>query len=116
MAGNATGLFDSPLAQELRREFDAELCRGASAYQAGNSVLQRHAEQLNDPEFGPIIFYALAELQMEQGVIDSKVRKRALTYINSGEGLEAWRGANAEIFDARRNVEQELRMKLVGMG
>lgn len=116
MAVHGPGLFDSPLGQQLRSEFEAELSSGASAYRAGESVLAKHPMQLNDPEFGPIIFYALAALQMEHGVIDQKIRKRALTYINSGDGLDAWRAAGEEVLEARRKVEQELRARLVAMG
>ena len=111
-----TGLFDSDRAKDIRREFEAEMDDGVNPYQAGETVLQTQIKWINDPNEGPVIFYAIAALQMEHGVIDQRVRKRALTYINSGEGLEAWRGAPPEKLAARHHVEQTLRAKLVGMG
>ncbi len=111
-----TGIFDTPLALDVRAEFEAELARGASAYAAALAVLQTHAGAVHDPDDGPVIFYALATLQLDHGVIAPMLRKRALTLINSGEGLERWKGEPAEVFEARRRTEQELRARLVAMG
>ncbi|HLX63704.1 MAG TPA: hypothetical protein VKX17_20705 [Planctomycetota bacterium] len=116
MAVDGVGLFETDLARTLRREFEAAIASGASAYVAGDRAMQAHADLVNDPEWGPVIFYALAALQMEHGVIGSAIRKRALTYINSGEGLDVWRGREEEIVAARKKIEQQLRAKLIAMG
>ena len=111
-----TGIFDDRLAMDVRTEFEAELAQGASAYAAALAVLQTRAGSVHDPDDGPAIFYALATLQLDHGVISPMIRKRALTLINSGEGLERWKVETAEVFEARRRTEQELRARLVAMG
>ena len=116
MSAHGVGLFDNPLATDIRLEFDAALKNGASVYVAAENILQKHAHSIHDPDCSPIILYALAALQLQHGVISSKIRKRALTLINSGDGLERWRGASPEIYEARKEVEQELRARLVAMG
>jgi hypothetical protein len=111
-----TGLFDDPLAKVVRLEFDLALNNGASVYAAADAILQKHASLIHDPDSGPVILFALADLQMQHGVISSPIRKRVLTWINSGEAIERWRHAPPDIVASRKKVEQELRSKLVAMG
>ena len=60
----------------------------------------------HDPDSSPIIFYALSALQLHHGVISPKIRKRALTIINSGDGMERRRGAPVEIGEARKKLSR----------
>lgn len=116
MSAHGVGLFDNPLGSDIRLEFDSALKDGASVYVAAENILQKYADSIHDPDCSPIILYALAALQLQHGVISSKIRKRALTLINSGDGLERWRGTAPEIYEARKKVEQDLRARLVEMG
>ena len=116
MQPRETEIFDDPLARQIRLEFDSALDGGASVYTAAEAILQKHVARIHDPDCGPVILYALASLQLQHGVISSPIRKRALTWINSGEALERWSGTAPETLSARKRVEQELRSKLLAMG
>jgi hypothetical protein len=109
-------IFDSDFAAEIRAEFEDQIAKGRSLYAAADAVMEKYSHESHDFDDGPVLAYALASLQMEHGAVSPKIRKWALTLINSGDGLERWKDAKPEDYGARKKVEQELRTKLVELG
>ena len=116
MRAYGTGIFENQLALEVRTAFVASMREGSSVFVAAEKLLEFHAASLHDPTRAPAILFALAALQLEHGVISAPLRKRVLTWINSGESLDSWSAASPEILAVRKVIEQELRAKLVAMG
>lgn len=109
---HATGIFDSDLALDVRREFEQFMRAGLSAYVSAERVMALHAARIHDPDDEPAIYFALAELQLQCGALSPLLRKRALTLINSGDSLARWAGQSAPTIESRRAVEQDLRQRL----
>lgn len=107
MATWGVGIFDDDLAQSVRRDFAALVAEGMSVYAAAESLLEKYAR-----DNSAIVYLALAALQLEHGLIQHKIKKRALTVIISGEGRERWEDAAPEALQARERVLEELRNRL----
>jgi len=104
------GIFDNDVALDVRNEFDAALALGLSAYVASDKVIAKY-DQTKDTE----VYLALAALQIEHDIIQPKVKKKALTLIISGDAAEDWEDAGIPVFENRKAVLQELRLRLLGM-
>ena len=104
------GIFDNDVALDVRKDFEASLAQGLSAYMASDKLIEKHGYK-NDME----MYLALAELQIEQDIIQPKVKKKALTLIISGDAAEDWESAGNAVFENRKAVLQDLRLRLLGM-
>ena len=104
------GIFDNDVALDVRKEFEAALAKGLSGYMASDNVIAKYG-QTKDME----VYLALAELQIEHNIIQPKVKKKALTLIISGDAAEDWEDAGTAVFENRKAVLQELRLRLLGM-
>ena len=116
MSVRGIGFFDDLLGAAIRRDFEAAVNAGASVYAAADRIVAEHVDSIHDPDSAPVIFYALADLQLQHGCVSAKIRKLALTLINSGDGMERWKNEAVEIYEARKNIEQDLRARLVAFG
>lgn len=101
------GIFDSDLAQSVKKDFAEALAHGASIYAAADRMLEKYASDNTI-----ILYLAIAALQLEQNGIQPKVKKKALTIIISGDGKEAWLDGPADALAARERVLEELRNRL----
>jgi len=108
-------IFDNDEANDIRALFENELETGASVARATAMVLSEAKDALNDPESGPIIWLALAALQLGRGELQADVRDHALAVIESGADLKGWEAeAKPEDVAGRKRVLEELRSRLVG--
>jgi hypothetical protein len=101
------GIFDSDLAQAVRKDFEAAMAAGASIYAAADRTIEAHS---NDNSI--IVYLAIAALQLEQNGIQPKIKKKALTIIISGDGKEPWFDGPPDTLAARERVLEELRNRL----
>lgn len=112
MGGWEAGVFDDPLAVDVRRRLERLLADGLALPDATQVVLREFADSTEDPVAGPAVWLALATLQAELGALQVGVRKRALAVILGGRGLEGWEARGPEALAARRAVLEELRWRL----
>lgn len=108
-------IFDSDEANDIRALFEDEMQTRASVAHATAEVLRESKDALDDPESGPIIWLALAALQLGRGELQANVRDHALAVIDSGEDVKRWEvEETTEDAAGRKRVLEELRARLVG--
>lgn len=108
-------IFDDDVTSDIRALFEDELNVRASVAHATAEVLRESKGALDDPDDGPIIWLALAALQLGRGELHANVRDHALAVIDSGEDLKRWEAeGNAEDIAGRTRVLEELRARLLG--
>ena len=108
-------IFDNDEANDIRALFEDELNVRASVAHATAEILRESKDSLDDPESGPIIWLALAALQLAKGELQANVRDHALAVIDSGEDLKRWEAEGTpEDLNGRKRVLEELRTRLVG--
>lgn len=107
-------IFDDDVAADVRVEFEGALETGASVAHATAVVLREWADAMDDPDDGPIVWLALAALQLDRNELQSNVRDHALAVIDGGENLRRWE-EEATPGDAagRKRALDELRARLV---
>ncbi len=108
-------IFDNDEANDIRALFEAEMATRASVAHATAEILRESKDALDDPESGPIIWLALAALQLRRGGLQPNIRDHALAVIDSGEDLKRWETeGKPEDVEGRKRVLEELRGRLVG--
>lgn len=108
------GLFDDDTAVDVRAKYEEALEDGLDAVAATEQVLDSMRQMLDDVEDGPVIWMALAALQLEHGAVLPVVRRQAIVAIDSGADIERWReGASPEDAKERATVLDELRARLI---
>jgi hypothetical protein len=107
-------IFDNDEANDIRALFEDELNVRASVAHATAEVLRESKDALNDPESGPIIWLALAALQLDHGELQANVRDHALAVIDGGADLKDWEAEGTpEDVAGRKRVLEGLRERLV---
>lgn len=101
------GIFDDDLARDVRGDFEGALDEGLSVSVSTRRVLEEHADTLEDPDDGPVIWLSLAALQLEQGALQPEVKERAIRIVDGGLGLQSWAEAGPEALAERRRVLEE---------
>jgi len=110
-------IFDSDEANDIRALFEDEMQTRASVAHATAEILRESKDALDDPESGPIIWLALAVLQLGRGELQANVRDHALAVIDSGADLKRWEAeASPEDAAGRKRVLEELRARLLVSG
>src|SRR5437016_10055019 len=99
-----TGIFDDDVAGDIRDAFEDELASGADPSTAAKRVIASFGDAVDDSDEGPVIYLALAALQLEQNALDEDIRKRALEIIDTGEGMDRW---EEEEVDPRNLLERK---------
>lgn len=107
-------IFDNDEANDIRALFEDELNVRATVAHATTEILRESKGALDDPESGPIIWLALAALQLDRGELQPNVRDHALAVIDSGADLKRWEAeAKPEDVAGRRRVLNDLRERLM---
>jgi len=106
------GIFEDDVAMDVRGMLEEALDQGWDLERATRRVLDEMADALDDMDDGPVIYLALAALQLERGTVLERIRNRALEIIARDAGLERWADTGGETLDARRRVLDDLRKSL----
>jgi Domain of unknown function (DUF4259) len=107
-----TGIFDDDLASDIQNEFEKALDESLTVKEATQRIIEFYQDEMEDEDEGPIIYLALAALQLEQEELQAEVRKKALEIIESGEGLVRWEEAKEEELVERKQVLEDLKAEL----
>ena len=104
----SVGIFDNALARQIRSEFEGAIAAGQSVYVISDSLIEKYKESESVS-----VYLAIAALQAEYDVLQHKIKKKALTIINCGEGIDAWAEAAPDVLEARKAQLQLLRSRLL---
>ena len=99
-----SGIFDDDVALDVRGLFEDKIGEGASIEDATQAVLQEFDAALEDMDDGPVIYLALAALQLEHGRLLGATRQEALRVIDEGRNLPRWEEAGPESLEDRKRV------------
>ena len=94
--------FASDLGAEVRREYDLRASHGVPTAEATRDVLAIFRDLLTDPHDGPVVFIALAALQLRQGSVLPFIRETALDLIQTGEARRAYASDNFDVTQQRK--------------
>lgn len=107
------GIFDDDVAIDLKGSFEDYLGDGLSVHDATEKVLEAYKDSIEDEQEGPIVYLALASLQLEHGDLSGDIKDEALDIIESGKGLDGWDVAGDRELSKRKNALYDLRDKLL---
>jgi hypothetical protein len=104
-----TGLFlASDLAREVQNVYYEHAGAGVGAGYATQAVFEAFRNLLTDPNEGPVIFMAIAAIQLRARNVLEPIRDAALALIESGDAQRAWRQ-----FDAGVNRQRKLALEAI---
>lgn len=106
------GIFEDDVALDVRDAMDDRLAAGLGLPEATEQTLADFAEELADSDDRPVIWLALAAIQLENGSLAASVRRHALEVIDRGDGLERWQDAGEQALSQRRHIVGELKTAL----
>ncbi len=112
MGAHGVEIFDDDVAMDVRATFEEALERGASVRTATRRVLDEYEEYFDDMDDGPIVWLALAAVQLEHGALQPRVRREALAVIATGDTLARWEDAGEDVAAERRQVLATLKARL----
>jgi hypothetical protein len=83
-----------------------------SVKKATRQILEDFQDVLEDEDEGPLVYLALAALQLEQEELQPEIRQKALKIIESEQGLARWEEAGEEELAKRKRVLEEFKAML----
>ena len=106
-------IFEDDFAIDVKDEFENAIEDGANIATATNQVLLAYEDVVDDEDDGPVLYLALAALQLEQGQLEESIKNKALAVIEEGKGLERWEEVGVEEVNERKKVLEEFKRKLL---
>jgi hypothetical protein len=104
------GVFDDDVAADVLDTWEEAITAGVA--EATRAVYGEFDDAMEDEEDAQIVFFALASLQLDAGVLDDAVREKALAAI--APNLERWKDeASGEDAEKRQFVLDELRQRIL---
>ena len=105
-----TGLFQDDVALDAKGIFEDALNEGLDVRAATRRVVAEFIQRLDDADDMAIAYLALASLQWKHQQLQPSIRRKALSILSSGQGLERWEGTNG--YARRKRVLEQLRRRL----
>lgn len=107
-------ILDDDTALDIKGDFEEYLEEGLSVREATENILQEYEDVIEeDEDDSTTVYLALASLQMKHGELQADIKEAALEIIESGKGLEIWEESGEEELKERKNVLNELKIKLL---
>ncbi|MGC4034012.1 MAG: hypothetical protein QM754_20215 [Tepidisphaeraceae bacterium] len=96
------------LAIDVRSVYDDHLTAGESHGMATAAVFATFRNVLDDPDDGPVVFLAIAAIQLRERAVLEPIRDAAIALITSGDAQKAYRPADANISRDRKVALNQL--------
>lgn len=106
-------IFDDDLALDIQAKFEEAMDQGLSVKKATKRILYDFQDVLEDEDEGPLVYLALAALQIERDKLQPEIGQKALKIIESGQGLARWEEAGEEELAERKQALEDLKAKLI---
>ncbi len=107
-------IFSDDTACDVRDQYRELLQDGAKDAEATRQTLKQFKKLFADADDGPLAILALAVTQSKLGRLDSKIKKRALAFLDAGGDLARWHEENPKLVPKRRAALLKARQQLVG--
>lgn len=96
------------MALEVRNVYDDQLTAGEGHGVATAAVFAAFRNVLDDPDDGPVVFLAIAAIQLRERAILEPIREAALALITSGDAQKAYRPVDANVSRDRKAALNQL--------
>jgi hypothetical protein len=107
------GVWQDDVARDVIRAFEDLLKQGRTPIEAVQNLLEDPPWGWGDQDDDVVQILALAALALQQGVLASALRDRAISLIESSDPLERWTASKPEEFAARQEVLEHFKALLV---
>jgi hypothetical protein len=85
------GIRQDDFVLDVIGELEGFLKAGLKVPEATTAVMSKYAETIGDPEDGPLLWIAIADVQWTHGALDPEVFARVQDDVDRGRGLDRWR-------------------------
>lgn len=106
------GIFDDDTACDVREAYNQLLAEGASGATATRVLRRDWKEIFDDDDDGPVAWLALAASQWKVGLLEERIKSKALKLIDTGKALVIW-GETPKLLQRRQAALQQLRDMLL---
>ena len=107
-----TGIFDNDVALDVQDTFEDALSEGLDVSTASRYILEKFSKEVADSDDGPVVYLALAALQLGQESVQPEIKEKAMSIITSGQDLDRWKEAGADTLAERKQVLEQLKTRL----
>lgn len=107
------GLYEDDVAADVHEIYMDRLRRDGDGKAACAAVYAALGELDDDPEDGPVLWFALADTMWQVGRLTDEVQSKALFHLNNGADLTRWQQENPMQASKRAAVLDELRERLL---
>lgn len=114
MGAWGTGLYSNDTAADAKSDFN-DVFSVKSAEEATEFIIREYLKEIADDDRDELsdFWYALADWQWNKGILQPKVKEKALSLLEQGAGLDLWEEAgNKSDIRKRKEVLENLRKKL----
>ncbi|KON85996.1 hypothetical protein AF332_03665 [Sporosarcina globispora] len=112
-------LWEDDLSCDIQNEWNDLLDEGCSPRKATKIILESWLEEFQDYEDEEdaladlsILYISLAALQVRHRVLQSKIKKKAMEYLEKGGDLHLWKEGEKQDYEDRKKVLDEFKVKL----
>jgi len=109
-----TGIFADDTAADIREDWRESILDGLTPAEASARILERYADEVDDPDQGPVVWLALAAAQFQTGRLLPDVRDNALAIIESGADVRRFAAQDPALGRQRGKALDALAAKLLG--
>ena len=99
-----TGILDDDFARDVYDRYEDASGSGQPAEAIVKALVGEFAEQIADPDEGPVFWLALARAQWDYATVDKSVSARVEEIISKGLGLARWEEAGAKELSRRKTA------------
>ena len=112
MGAWGANLYQDDVAQDILDRFKDQLRRGKSSEEITEELIKGYSYMIDDPDDGPIFWFALADTQWNYGRLLPEVKEQALLWLDKGGDITRWEAENPKQAIVRKKVLEELQQKL----
>ncbi len=105
-------LYEDDVALDIKNTFEKLINSGKTTENATELLIKDYEDEIADMDDEPIIWFALADTQLNLGDLLPFVKDKALEHLRSGHNLKRWEEENPKEYAVRKNVLDELELKL----
>ena len=106
------GLYQNDVALDVKDTYEDLLQKGVLDEEITDRILEEYADSLIDADDEPVIWFALADIQQRRGRLDETVKEKAISFIDAGADLPAWKNAPESLQRKRTEALNKLKSRL----
>lgn len=106
------GLYQNDVALDVKDTYEDLLHKGVLDEEITDRILEEYADSLIDADDGPVIWFALADIQQRRGRLDETVKEKTISFIDAGADLPAWKNAPESLQRKRTEALNKLKARL----